>query len=138
MSECILWSGNISKTGYGKMKLDGRPCLAHRVAFCNRAGISLDDIKGMVVRHTCDVRNCVNPDHLLLGTQADNVQDRVDRNRGADVSGTKNPNCKVTAQDIEEIRDMILMGYKHKVIAEKFNLSRGYISMVKHRRSWGD
>lgn len=67
------------------MQIDRYPALVHRFAFEHFSGMSA---KGKVVHHTCDVRNCVNPDHLLLGTARDNSADMVARNRSA--RGLKN------------------------------------------------
>ncbi len=57
----------------------GKAVAAHRAAYCNHKGVSLDSIAGLVVRHRCDVKLCVEGTHLLIGTTADNAQDQVDR-----------------------------------------------------------
>ena len=63
----------------------------HRYSYTIHKG---DIPEGQVVRHTCDNPNCINPDHLILGTQKDNVKDMLERNRFRDAKGDKNPNFK--------------------------------------------
>ena len=78
---CKLWKKGKNKQGYGQRWYAGKNVLAHRAAYCGANGLTLEDIKGKVVRHTCDNPTCVNPKHLLLGTQLDNVRDCIERGR---------------------------------------------------------
>lgn len=78
MTECIIWTGLTNNRGYGVIKKTGRTLLAHRVVYEECFGIIPT---GMVVMHSCDVRPCVNPLHLSLGTQAQNLRDMVEKNR---------------------------------------------------------
>lgn len=77
-TECIPWSGALFRDGYGRKYLKGRYLLAHRWAWEQANGPIPD---GLVVRHKCDNPSCVNPDHLELGSQGDNVRDAVERGR---------------------------------------------------------
>lgn len=82
-TDCWLWTGCIDAFGYGRMNALGED-RAHRVAY----RLFVTDIpKGLHVLHKCDVRKCVNPTHLFLGTQADNNRDMFSkgRDRAADV-----------------------------------------------------
>jgi hypothetical protein len=71
---CWLWRGKRNQKQYGRYRKAG----AHRIVFAYHNG-GLDP--NLVVRHTCDNPLCVNPDHLLSGTHADNMRDKVDRGR---------------------------------------------------------
>jgi HNH endonuclease len=77
-TECILWSGRSTVNGYGILNWAGRPWLAHRLAWTEAHGVIPS---GMNVLHRCDVRPCINPDHLFLGTHADNMRDLREKQR---------------------------------------------------------
>ncbi|MFJ4166312.1 HNH endonuclease signature motif containing protein [Microbacterium sp. NPDC089698] len=76
--ECIVWTGRRNYHGYGQIQIAGRAIGAHRAAFEASNGPIPD---GLVVRHTCDNPPCINPDHLLIGTVADNNRDKAERGR---------------------------------------------------------
>ena len=88
MSDCIDHGRTRSLTaeGYalvGKPQVRSRCVGLHRLVFAEKLGCGLDGINGVVVRHTCDNPRCINPEHLIGGTRADNNRDRVERNRSA-------------------------------------------------------
>lgn len=95
MSDCILYDGYIRRDGYGQRGSQ----YAHRVAWIAVHG---EIPRGKVVRHTCDIRACVNVEHLQLGTQRDNIRDRQDRGRQA--RGLANARTKLTEEDIRAVR----------------------------------
>lgn len=74
--ECWEWSRGRTAYGYGRARVDGVSRNTHRVAYLQANG---KIPAGMVVRHTCDNPPCINPEHLILGTQADNARDAVER-----------------------------------------------------------
>ena len=76
---CWIWMVGANKQGYGLFWADGRPTRAHRFAYAKYVGPIPD---GLHVLHRCDVPSCVNPAHLFLGTNADNVADREIKGRG--------------------------------------------------------
>lgn len=77
-SGCWLWTGSVSPTGYGRIAFKGTQHQAHRISYQLFKG---DFDKSLFVCHTCDVRNCVNPKHLFLGTNKDNMMDMVKKGR---------------------------------------------------------
>lgn len=81
---CWVWKGTKNRKGYGQISVDGRHERTHRVAYRLTYG---EIPEGMVVRHRCDNPPCINPDHLEVGTSADNSRDMVERGRMV--------NCKV-------------------------------------------
>lgn len=75
---CILWIGNTGKNGYGMLNWQQRSWLAHRLAW---SAIHGRIPSAMVICHRCDVRACINPAHLFLGTTADNMRDLREKER---------------------------------------------------------
>ncbi len=80
---CIFWSAG-KRGGYGIFTLKGEPFGAHRVAWLLKNG---EIPPNLIIRHTCDNPSCVNPEHMLLGTDADNVRDRDLRGRAVILRG---------------------------------------------------
>jgi hypothetical protein len=92
---CYLWAGKKNAKGYGRIKdSNGKEVMAHRVAFRLKTGVSIPD--GFVVCHRCDTPSCVNPSHLFLGTQIDNLADMnaKGRARGNNQPKTRDRNGK--------------------------------------------
>src|SRR5712664_3439232 len=102
-SGCILWLGHEASTGYGELKVSpGRKRWhAHRLAWTLANG---PIPKGMCVCHKCDVRLCLNPYHLFLGTRADNCRDRHRKGRTIVALGEKQGNARLSSADVIAIR----------------------------------
>ena len=133
---CWPWKAQRSTTGYGRFKLKGRPLLAHRMAWEIAHG---PVPAGLCVCHTCDVRHCVNPAHLWLGTAADNNADMKAKGRGRgplseNRRGERNPNVKLTTADVIAIREVDGL---HRDIARRYGVSRALVSMIRSRELWG-
>ncbi len=77
-SGCWIWVGASVEAGYGVIRIDGKNRRAHRISYECYVG---EIPEGLIIRHKCDVVSCINPDHLELGTQTDNVADRDKRGR---------------------------------------------------------
>jgi predicted metal-binding protein len=88
LTDCILHPNKPNGMGYGTIWISGKNVLAHRVAWAKANG---PIPKGMHICHKCDVRNCVNPEHLFLGTAKDNMRDKVSKKRDRNSSKT---HCK--------------------------------------------
>jgi hypothetical protein len=102
---CWEWVRSRNEDGYGQITFRGESTRAHRAAYEIHKGAVP---QGRVVRHTCDNRACVNPDHLLLGSQQDNIQDMVRRGRRASFDGEKNGRAKLTLHEVELVERFLL------------------------------
>lgn len=103
LSDCWLWWGHIDALGYGRLVYPGES-KAHRASWRIHCGAIPD---GMKVLHRCDVRSCVNPNHLFLGTQEANVRDMIAKGRQRFPTprhGEANPMSRLTARHVAEIR----------------------------------
>ena len=127
---CILWTGKRDKDGYGTLSWQKQPRRAHRMAW----EIAHGPIPaGLFVCHTCDVPSCVNPDHLFLGTPADNMRDRDRKGRLATRPGVKMWNAKLTDSDIQAMRRSPEPQAK---IAAAFGINQGQVSKIRRRLAW--
>lgn len=127
--DCTEWLWYRNTDGYGVMRYEGKPgVLAHRAAYCDANNVTLSDIKGQVVRHTCDNPGCVNPEHLLLGTVQDNIDDMVGRGRNA--KGFMLPRTVLSDGQVNEIKKEREGGSKLKEIAGRFGVSEAQISRI--------
>lgn len=106
---CWLWKGALTHFGHGQVRIQGRLLRSHRVSWEWSKGPVLD---GLCVLHKCDVPNCVNPDHLFLGTKADNTQDMMAKGRNKFIAHTGEANgpSKLTLAQVEEIRSLYSKG----------------------------
>ncbi len=77
--DCWEWKGNRYTFGHGQIRVNGSPTTAHRVAYELHYGVPI--LNGLHCLHACDNPSCVNPGHLWLGTNADNVADMCDKGR---------------------------------------------------------
>lgn len=128
-NECWAWLASISRDGYGCFGSD----LAHRVSWkINRGEIP----PNMYVCHKCDNPQCVNPSHLFLGTQFDNMQDMVRKGRISNKAGEANPKSKLTEADVWDIHHLKEMGVSIKSLAREFEVSTTCISYVLSGKSW--
>lgn len=135
-ADCVPWKGHKRADGYGYVWVAGRGRrYAHRVVYCQAKGISLDDIDGQVVRHKCDNPNCVNPEHLEIGTQTDNMKDALTRNRNAKKSA--HGRAKLTEAEISAIRAEYT-GFRGQqiMLAQKYNVSQPTISYIVNQKIW--
>lgn len=148
---CWLWTGCTAPYGYGKL-LDGTPEQRTRYAHCIAYELFIGPIPdGMLVCHTCDVRNCVNPAHLFLGTHADNSADMKAKGRAATgrrsgaythperrMRGEGHPNTPLTEKNVREIRARYAAGnVSQQTLADKYGVCRPTISNVIRRVTWG-
>lgn len=132
-SGCWLWIGTYGERGYGTFKNPGGSSVAHRASYELFKGPIPTDL---LVRHKCDVRACVNPDHLELGTHKDNAMDREIRKRRYIQRGEESGASIMNEGDVHEIRDLARQGYRHKDIATTMGLSRQQIGRIIAGECW--
>jgi len=155
-----LWTAS-TISGYGNFTADGTTVAAHRYSWVfHHGGIP----EGLWVLHKCDVKRCVNPDHLYLGTHKDNTEDAVRRGRVAtgdrhrsktspetlprgDANGMRkhpesvqrgelNKTARLTNEQVVEIRRLCGLKVRQRDIAAKFNVSQRTVWRVFHRKAW--
>lgn len=159
---CWEWTGSRHRNGYGQFYYRG-PAMAHRVSWELANGPVPD---GMLVCHRCDNPPCVRPDHLFLGTQADNLVDMVSKGRHWTahhperlsrgdahwtrnrpgykpaitreqlVRGERHPAAKLTADDVREIRRLRSEGMPILTLSKAFGVKRPSIKRILNGTGW--
>ena len=130
-SGCILWQGARGKKGDGHMRFNKRYWKVHRVIYESLRGPIPE---GLVVRHACDTPNCVNIEHLLLGTIADNNADCVERGRTA--KGVKIANAKLDDGKVAKMRASHKAGASVFALAEQYGISTSTAHSAIHGKTW--
>ena len=135
IGDCILWDKyRDKKSGYGIASVRGKLVKAHRLAWESANG---PIPAGLFVLHRCDNPPCVNPEHLFVGTQTDNMRDCRDkgRNKYPDTRGTKHGMSKLSDDDVRKIRGMAAAS-SQQAIARHFGISQERVHSVLHGRAW--
>lgn len=138
MTECIdHGKAGHKKHGYAMVWFDGKSINAHRLAYCVKMGVLPEAIKGQVVRHTCDNQRCVNPDHLVIGSYQDNMDDKVSRNR--QTKGTAIIHAVLTPEVVESIRNRLVKRCPvngASAMAREYNVAVSTIIRAAEGRTW--
>ncbi len=130
--ECWEWTAHKNDRGYGDIKVNGKSVRAHRLAYSLVVGPIPE---GMLVCHHCDNPSCVNPSHLFVGTQSDNIQDAINKDRFNN-KGENNCKAKLVEDDIHEIRRLHSLGIKPPILAKTWGVSRQQINNIVNKISW--
>lgn len=137
---CWLWQGKLLSTGYGQFNLDGtRPVLSHRAAWILHKGEIPENpnsaYKTYYMCHKCDNPQCVNPDHLFLGDQQSNMDDKMGKGRhGYGISqGANHGNAKVTEDDVRTIR---ASSDSLTVLAKRYGIAKSTMAAIRKRETW--
>lgn len=133
-NSCWEWTGSKNGLGYGQFPFEGEN-KAHRVAFRLFVGPITD---GLYVLHKCDNRSCVNPSHLFLGTQSDNIHDMMDKGRHVVTRscGDSNGMAKLTQEQVAAIRSAVSAGATQRSLCKPYGVSPMTISRIVRRESW--
>lgn len=139
---CWGWTAGCNRAGYGQFKHGERIVGAHRMAWKLERGPIPE---GLCVLHRCDTPGCVNPDHLFLGTNADNSQDMVrkgrhlvgHREKGRKQQGEKNSLAKLTDDQVLAIRrEWAADGVTKQALANRHGVDRTVIGKIVRDKAW--
>lgn len=125
---CIVWLGHLNNMGYGRLSVNGSMQYAHRASYELAHGKIQS---GMNVLHRCDEPTCVNPDHLFLGSHADNVADKV--RKGRQLKGSKVGGSKLTEALARKIKRSKI-GVNET--ARRMGLSPMTVSLIRNGKTW--
>ena len=129
-SGCWIWTGARTSAGYGQIRIQHTAYYAHRLMWIMMRGVIP---YGLEILHKCDNPPCVNPDHLFMGTQSDNILDSVSKGRFNRPSGENHPKAKLTSTQVQEIRKAKLSQRK---LAHEYGVTRWAICAILSGRSW--
>ena len=135
-SECWEWTAClVSKTmPYGIIKVDGENVRAHRYSWFIHHG---DIPEGLLVCHHCDNPTCVNPSHLFIGTQSDNIKDAFSKGRKFNYAGEDHYASKLSLSEVEYIRNRYANGNCTQVeLAKKYSMTQSAISRIINHKRW--
>jgi Autographiviridae endonuclease len=114
--------------------VDGDNCYAaHRLSYTVNIGPIPE---GIFVCHACDNRKCVNPEHLWLGNQTDNMADMVAKGRASIMLGEDNPNSTLTSEDVKQIRAASRKGSTAKELGEKYGVDPMHVRRICAYKYW--
>ena len=136
---CWNWTGSRNSEGYGNTMIgsrrDGsrRTAKAHRVSFFIFTGISPE---GYDVCHKCDNPSCINPNHLFLGTEKDNMRDMVRKGRESRLPSEKCSSTKLTKDQVIEAKQLKRHGTSYYLLAKMFGVSKSTIRQAVIGETW--
>ena len=132
-TSCWIWNKSITKWGYGSINVGGKIELAHRVSYRT---LNTPFDPQLCVCHACDNPACINPEHLWIGTNLDNVKDKVKKGRQGRAyknRGQDSPQAKLSDNEILEIRASTL---SQTALAKQYHTTQSNISQIVNRVRW--
>lgn len=132
---CWLWTAGVGQTGYGRFKRNhGVFQSAHRYSWEFHYGPILNSLH---VLHRCDTPACVRPDHLHLGTPADNRREMVERGRERHANGESHGRAKLTKPQVLEIRSKYETGEcSYNSLGQEYGVSKRMVGYIVQRKNW--
>lgn len=137
---CWIWTGSVlpasrtSRGGYGHLRWNRQNLLAHRTAFTIENGTIPDRL---CVLHACDNPRCVRPEHLFLGTKAENTQDMMRKGRHRAPCGEANASARLTSADVVRIRELYAARLAGSTtLARRFGIPESSVSRIVRGLSW--
>lgn len=141
---CFELQGTPDSSGYGVIKFKGQRSRAHRLVKSQLEGRVLSKME--LVCHSCDNRLCWNPDHLWIGTHAENSADMKRKGRGTvgrstsswapDRKGDSNPFAKLQSNDVAEIKAKLLIGQPISALAKEYQVHYMTITQIAKGKTW--
>ncbi len=133
---CRIWLGSTDSSGYGQFTPEwgGGECRIHRWVVEEAQGSIPPDA---IVMHTCDHPSCINPAHLRVGTQQDNVHDAYSKGRRPIYRGEEHGMAKLNTSNVQDIRRRLIAGGETIThIARQYNVDRTTVSCVRNNKTW--
>jgi hypothetical protein len=130
---CLEWVGYRTPAGYGRMGLAGKAVGTHRASWIANFGAVPD---GLMVCHHCDNRACIEPTHLFVGTQKDNMADMAAKERRRGVGGTRgaaHPSAKLTVEQVLAIRASTAAASE---LARQLGIRPRHVYQIRNRETW--
>jgi hypothetical protein len=128
--QCWVWIAKLDHDGYGRFWFAGKIVGAHRFSWEQANGAIPE---GLCVLHHCDNPPCVRPDHLFIGTNKDNMDDRNAKGRAAGAKGERNGRARLTVDQVRAILEDTRSGRK---IAPDYGISYQQVSRIKRKEKW--
>lgn len=138
LDSCVDHGKNGSAAGYAQRMVKYKNYYLHRIALATKLGVEVWDLTGLAL-HRCHNPRCINPDHLYLGTQQDNMDDKVLAGRQYNQQGENSPGNILTQVDVDYIRAHYVPRcpmFGGVALAAKFNVHKVTISNIVRRVTW--
>ena len=136
-SPCKITPYAPTTNGYGRTKYKGKMQYHHRIVFAESNNMTMDDLQGKVIMHTCDNRRCVNPEHLVLADQVANMKDMIAKDRSTVIGkqGKHNVNAKLNDDTVRAIMQESTR-LTHEEMGAKYGVSASTVSLIRSGKIW--
>lgn len=137
-NKCWNWEGSKRRKGYGRIAITVAPnkdisVIVTRLSYYLHHNI---DPIGKAILHSCDNPSCVNPNHLLLGSNKDNTDDMMKKGRGVQPKGSHHGKSKLTEEIVLAIREKFKNGVPPKDLRKEYTVDQGQLSRILNRKAW--